>query len=239
MITDSAHPFLTASWRNLVMLNYEVAPGLLAERVPEGTELDTHEGRTFASIVGFLFLDTRVLGIPVPFHRDFEELNLRFYVRRRGPEGWRRGVVFVKELVPKRAIAWVARTVYNENYVAAPMRHEITANRIAYEWRQRNGWGRVAASITAEPSLPDGGSLGEFITEHYWGYAAQRHGRTVEYQVEHPQWRLWEGRDAVFDCDITELYGDDWREVLAGAPASALVAEGSEVVVRRGVKIDS
>lgn len=226
--------FLTAEWRSLVMLNYEVDPALLASRVPAGTELDAHDGRTYASVVGFLFLDTRVLGIPIPFHRDFEELNLRFYVRHRGPEGWRRGVVFVKELVPKRAIAWVARTLYNENYVAVPMRHEVEPGRVAYEWRQRNGWGRVAASFEGTPSLPGNGSVEEFITEHYWGYVAQRDGGTVEYRVEHPQWRVWRAADAVLDCDAPELYGVELGAALAGEPASALVAEGSAVVVRRG-----
>lgn len=229
--------FLTAEWRHLVMLNYEVDPALLASRVPAGTELDAHEGRTFVSIVGFLFLDTRVLGIPIPFHRNFEELNLRFYVRRRGPEGWRRGVVFVKELVPKPAIAWVARTLYNENYVAVPMRHEIRAGQIAYEWRQRDRWGRLAASIAGGPSLPACGSVEEFITEHYWGYAAQRRGGTVEYKVEHPQWRVWNAHEAVFDCDAAALYGAEFAAALAGPLASAFVAEGSPIVVRMGRRL--
>jgi uncharacterized protein len=231
--------FLTAEWRHLVMLNYEVDPALFASRVPAGTELDAHEGKTYASIVGFLFLDTRVLGMPVPFHRDFEELNLRFYVRHRGPEGWRRGVVFVKELVPRRAIAWVARTVYNENYVAVPMRHAITPASVTYEWRQAARWERLAASIEGEPSLPDTGSLDEFITEHYWGYASQRDGGTVEYRVEHPQWRLWRARAPILDADLERLYGREFVQALAGPPVSAVVAEGSPVVVRQGRRLRS
>src|SRR5262245_60741200 len=120
--------FLTAEWRHLVMLNYEIDPAALRARVPAGTELDSWNGKTFVSLVGFRVLRTRVLGVPVLFHRSsigkgisrtswgsFEEVNLRFYVRRRAPEGWRRGVVFVKEIVPKAAVAAVARWVYNEN----------------------------------------------------------------------------------------------------------------------------
>ena len=76
-------PFLTARWRYLAMLNYEVPPEALAPLVPAGTELDSWQGKTFVSVVGFLFLDTRVLGIAIPGHRDFEEVNLRFYVRRK------------------------------------------------------------------------------------------------------------------------------------------------------------
>ncbi|HTO08358.1 MAG TPA: DUF2071 domain-containing protein, partial [Myxococcota bacterium] len=117
--------FLTAEWRDLAMLNYEIDPAVLEPRVPAGTELDAWSGRTFVSVVGFRFLRTRVLGVPVPYHVDFDEVNLRFYVRRKSGADWRRGVVFVKEIVPRRAIALVARVAYAENYVAHPMRHSI------------------------------------------------------------------------------------------------------------------
>jgi uncharacterized protein len=118
-------PFLTANWRYLAMLNYTVDPRLVAPFVPLGTEIDFENGETFLSVVGFLFLDTRLLGFPIPLHRDFEEVNLRFYVRRRSADTWRRGVVFIRELVPRRAIALIARACYGENYLAVPMKHEI------------------------------------------------------------------------------------------------------------------
>jgi len=118
-------PFLTANWRYLAMLNYVVDPQLIDPLVPAETEIDFENGETFLSVVGFLFLDTRLLGLPIPLHRDFEEVNLRFYVRRKSADPSRRGVVFIRELVPRRAIALVARTFYRENYVAVPMRHEI------------------------------------------------------------------------------------------------------------------
>src|SRR6267154_1965683 len=107
------------------MLNHVVDPRLIASLVPSGTEIDFENGETFLSVVGFLFLDTRLLGVPVPFHRDFEEVNLRFYVRRKSADTWRRGVVFIREFVPRCAIAFVARTFYGENYVAVPMKHQI------------------------------------------------------------------------------------------------------------------
>jgi len=196
---DTRRPFLTAAWRDLAMLNYEVPPHLLAQLVPAGTELDEFAGVTLVSLVGFRFLDTRVLGIPVPGHRDFDEVNLRFYVRRRGEDGaWRRGVVFVRELVPRRAIALVARWCYNEPYAAVPMRHDLALEpaadggpgRAAYSWQIGGRWHRLEVGTVGRPALPAAGSEAEFVTEHYWGYTAQRDGGCKEYQVAHPPWRV-------------------------------------------------
>jgi uncharacterized protein len=105
------------------MLNYAVEPSVLGPYVPAGTELDLWRGIAFVSLVGFLFADTRLLHIPVPRHRNFEEVNLRFYVRRNVNGEARRAVTFIRELVPRAAIAFVARRVYNEPYLALPMRH--------------------------------------------------------------------------------------------------------------------
>ncbi len=238
--------FLTAEWRNLVMLNYEIDPAVLTARVPSGCELDSWDGRTFASVVGFQFLDTRVLGIPIPFHRNFEEVNLRFYVRRRAEEGWRRGVVFVKEIVPRRAIAAVARAVYGERYVALPMRHAVESGTgvgsdapttARYEWRRGGAWEGLSGEFSGAPSLPADDSEETFITEHYWGYARQRDGSTVEYQVEHPRWRVWSAERSTLDCDVAALYGPEFVEALSAAPTSAFLADGSPVVVRRGRRI--
>ncbi|HYR11042.1 MAG TPA: DUF2071 domain-containing protein [Longimicrobium sp.] len=244
-MTDArpAAPFLTAEWRWLAMLNYEVDPALLRPLVPAGTELDAWGGVTYASVVGFMFLDTRVLGIPIPFHRDFEELNLRFYVRRKGPEGWRRGVVFIKEIVPRFAIAAVARVVYNENYVALPMRHRLgidvqTGGMVEYGWRLRGRWCGVRATVRGPAGRLAEGSEEEFITEHYWGYARQRDGGTVEYQVEHPRWNVWRAESSSLDCDVAALYGPAFAEPLSAPPRSALVADGSAIVVRKGRRMD-
>lgn len=234
--------FLTASWRWLVMLNYAVDPALLRARVPRGTELDEWQGTTYASVVGFRFLDTRVLGVPVPLHRDFSEVNLRFYVRRRGPEGWRRGVAFVRELVPRFAIAAVARAVYNEPYVALPMRHDVRVGAAGgsaeYRWRHRGRWGSLRAEFCGAPEPLRAGSEEEFIAEHYWGYTAQRDGGTVEYQVEHPPWRVWRADRASLDADVAALYGADLAAAVAGPPRSAFVADGSPVTVRRALRIN-
>lgn len=239
-------PFLTAAWRYLAILNYDVPPALLLPLVPRGTELDTWQGAAVASVVGFRFLDTRVLGIPIPGHRDFDEVNLRFYVRCRGEDGeWRRAVVFVRELVPRRAVAMVARLVYNEPYLAVPMRHELALagavegqpGGAAYAWRLAGRWHRLEVRTRGRPFLPEETSEAAFITEHYWGYTAQRDGGTKEYRVEHPPWRVWEAEGARLDCDVRAVYGVGFAECLVARPRSAFLAEGSEVAVHRGRRI--
>jgi uncharacterized protein YqjF (DUF2071 family) len=240
----SSARFLTAEWRDLVIINYEIAPALLAPYVPFGTEIDTWNNTTFVSVVGFLFLKTKVMGVPIPFHRNFEEVNLRFYVRRLSPEGPRRGVVFIKEIVPRHAIAATARLVYNERYVAMPMRHRIAVERaedpvtaIEYGWRFNGRWNRLQVKAIGQPEPLVARSQEEFIAEHYWGYAAQRDGGCVEFEVQHPPWRVWQTLEPSIDIDVEGVYGREFAECLGGSPASAFVAEGSPVVVRRGRRI--
>ena len=236
--------FLTAEWRYLAMLNYEIEPAVLAPFVPQGTELDSFGGKTFVSVVAFLFLKARVGGIPIPFHRNFEEVNLRFYVRRKADNGWRRGVVFIKELVPRSAIAFVARKFYNENYVALPMSHRIEKTQeavrsVSYSWRF-NGLEHVLKLAVDGPSQPPvDGSVQEFITEHYWGYAKQCDGRTMEYRVEHPRWQVWAAQNCEFHCQVADLYGIGFGQFLNQPPASAFLADGSEVKVYQGVRLSA
>ncbi|HEY9420181.1 MAG TPA: DUF2071 domain-containing protein [Thermoanaerobaculia bacterium] len=243
MDSPPSHPFLTARWRSLAMLNYPVAPEVVEPFVPRGTELDFWQGRTYVSVVGFLFLDTRVWGMGVPYHRDFEEVNLRFYVRRQGPEGWRRGVVFIKEIVPRFAIATTARLFYGEKYVSLPMRHLIMGDPtrggmyVMYGWRHRGRWNGLGAVVSGTPKEAAPGSEEEFITEHYWGYSALRGGGCMEYRVEHPRWRVWQLERPVLDCDVAALYGQRFVETLAGEPSSAFLADGSEVTVYKGCKV--
>jgi uncharacterized protein len=238
-------PFLTAEWRFLAMLQYEVEPDVLRPLVPRGTELDVWQGRALVSVVGFRFLNTRVLGAAIPFHRHFDEVNLRFYVRRRGPEGWRRAVVFVREIVPRQAIAVVARLWYNEPYVALPMRHVIAmdgadqgqAGHVRYEWWYEGQWARLEMESDGVPVTPMPGSEAEFVSEHYWCYTAQRDGGAMEYQVAHAPWRVWHARRASLDCDVTRLYGARLASFLSAPPCSAFLAEGSAVTVFQGRRI--
>jgi uncharacterized protein YqjF (DUF2071 family) len=233
--------FLSAEWRSLVMLNYEVDPEILTPFLPAGLELDEWQGRTLVSMVGFRFLRTRLLGCPIPFHRDFPEVNLRFYVRRKCRGEWRRGVVFVREIVPRRAIAAVARFLYGERYVRCPMRHSIAVDagehgRAEYAWFSNGRWHTLGASFSGPARPIPVGSEAEFIFEHYWGYARQRNGATVEYEVRHPRWRAWEAREVIFDCHVANQYGQTFAPTLSAAPVSAFVAEGSEVEVLWGTQ---
>jgi len=238
MKNNSPPVFLTAEWRHLAMLNYEIEPEILAPLVPAGTELDFWNGKALVSMVGFLFQKTRVLGIPIPFHRNFEEVNLRFYVRRKADDGWRRAVVFIKELVPRSAIAFTARALYNEPYIALPMSHQIETSSAAYFWRfkGKESFLKVTVHGDAQPLVK--GSEQEFITEHYWGYTAQRNGSTLEYRVEHPCWRVWNTETAELHCDVASLYGGQFYNAFNQPPSSAFLAEGSEVKVCKGVRLN-
>lgn len=229
--------FLTAEWQQLAMLNYKIDPAILQPFVPLGTEIDFWQGDAFVSMVGFWFCRTKVLGIPIPFHQNFEEVNLRFYVRYKADDGWRRGVVFIKEIVPRFAIAAVARIGYNENYVAMPMRHKIQDGFVEYNWQKNNRWDSLQIKTIGVAQPLVSGSTEEFITEHYWGYAKQRNGSTVEYRVEHPTWNVWQVSEAKLACDVEKIYGNQFCEYLNTPPASAFLAEGSPVIVYRGVKI--
>ncbi|HKS81888.1 MAG TPA: DUF2071 domain-containing protein [Candidatus Acidoferrales bacterium] len=234
--------FLRAEWRDLVMLNYEVDPALLAKYVPRGTELDAHRGKTYVSLVGFQFLRTRMFGfLPIPFHTNFDEVNLRFYVRRREGQAVKRGVVFIREIVPRRAIVMVARRAYGENYTYRPMRHIVRRDaetiEARYEWRSGGKWGGLRVEAEGDAKLPVGGSAEQFITEHYWGYAAQPDDGCVEYEVKHEPWRVWNCTSAAFDGGAADLYGEALASVVLREPDSSFLAEGSEVQVLAGASL--
>ncbi|MBX3356404.1 MAG: DUF2071 domain-containing protein [Phycisphaeraceae bacterium] len=230
-------PFLTAEWRDLVIANFRVPASLLTPLVPRGTILDLWQAQALVSLVGFRFVETRVLGVAVPLHRDFVEVNLRFYVRRELASGSRRAVVFIRELVPRRAIAWTARALYNEPYRALPMRHLHRADAAAptwcYEWQDGGGWTGFSAEAAGAAEELTPGSKAEFITEHYWGYTAQRDGGTVEYRVEHPPWRVWSNAAFRVHGDLRRTYGESFGAILSGTPDSVFVAVGSPVTVFR------
>jgi uncharacterized protein len=239
--------FLTANWRYLAMLNFVVDSRILAPLVPPGTELDFENGETFVSVVGFLFLDTRLLGLPIPLHRDFEEVNLRFYVRKKSADTWRRGVVFVRELVPRRAIALVARAFYGERYLALPMKHKIEHVdlnvKVEYSWRRGRKWESLKMTANGDPQSIPAGSHAEFITEHYWGYTCvrarhaeadeRRRAGCSEYRVQHPRWKIWNADTFELCADVATLYGEQFAATLAGTPRSALIAEGSPIEIQK------
>lgn len=248
--------FLTAAWHDLIMVSWNMPPDVLQPYVADGTELDLWQGHAVASLVAFDFRHTRVLGVPIPFHVRFPEVNLRFYVRRLGPDGvWRRGVTFVQELVPRAAIAFVARTFYGEPYLARPMRfratpeHPVSDGNISgatphtrtlqYEWQRDGRWEGVRA-VTAGAAQPMAvGSTEEFIAEHYWGYTRRPNRATLEYRVEHPRWNVYALSDCSIDADLRTLYGAHFAEALSTTPMSQFAAEGSPIAVHYGQPLPS
>lgn len=219
------------------MANYEVDPSVLMDRVPAGTEIDLNEGKCFVSLVGFMFLDTRVLGFLIPFHINFEEVNLRFYVRHEVAGDVRRGVVFIKEIVPRSAIAAVARRMYGEPYEAMKMDHIRTDSTVGYCWSKGQNTNRLEIRIDSSLGVPDEGSHGNFIIEHYWGYTRRGEGRTDEYRVEHPKWELFSVKDPKIEVDFGKIYGEEFAFLNDREPYSVLLAKGSDIAVYKGSPI--
>jgi uncharacterized protein YqjF (DUF2071 family) len=233
--------FLTADWRHLLVLNYEVDPSLLAAHVPPGTALDLDNGRCFISIVAFRFERTRLFRLAMPLHTTFPEVNLRFYVRRETPNGPRRGVVFLREFVNRRAVASIANWAYNENYRVAPIRASLALDagqiasdsRVAYQWKCDGRWHHVAARRSGSWRALEPTSHEAFIAEHYFGYGTARDGRTIEYRVAHPSWRVADVSDVEIDIDAERLYGSKLARAFAAGPYSAFLLDGSPVTVFR------
>lgn len=234
-------PFLKAEWRKLAIANYKVDSAVLEKYLPFGTELDLWQGEAYVSLVGFMFLNTKILGVKIPFHSNFEEVNLRFYVKRFDGDKWKRGVVFIQEIVPKAALSFVARTVYNENYVTMPMSHNWEKKKdsiiVEYKWQKNKAWNgiKVIADKAAEEIAWD--SETEFITEHYWGYAAVNDKRSNEYEVTHPKWKHYPIRAYEINIDFKATYGNDFAFLNKSEVASVMLAEGSEITVENKRKI--
>jgi uncharacterized protein YqjF (DUF2071 family) len=234
--------FLTAEWRHLAMLSYAIDPDVLMPFLPRPLELDFWHGKTYLTVVGFVFRRARLFGIRIPFYQSFPELNLRFYVVRHDEFGERRGVIFLREFAPKWCVGVVARQIYNESYLTLPMRYSIEIgaaagqrSRFQYDWRFDGQWNRLHVETSGSPWPARAGSLDEFIVDHYWAYTRQREGGCAEYQVDHPPWPIRRAVQIEFDCDPRRLYGDRLGRALRGRPESAFVAEGSAVAVHRGV----
>lgn len=235
--TKPLKKFLAARWHNLVMANYAIAPELLRDFLPDGVELDFWNNECYVSLVAFEFLDTKVRGFTVPFHVNFEEVNLRFYVRRETTDETRRGVVFVKEIVPRRAIAFVARAFYGEPYETWRMSHAASAREISYFWTKGDCASHIKVNFDKNLGVPATDSHGEFIIEHYWGYTKRGAGRTDEYKVEHPKWELLEVTDSEIVVDFSKIYGERFAFLSNAQPASILLAKGSPIAVYKGAKI--
>jgi uncharacterized protein len=234
-------PFLKAAWRNLLMANYLVDPDILKKYLPCKTELDEFNGVHYISLVGFLFEKVKVLGIAFPYHTNFEEVNLRFYVRYKEANVWKRGVVFMKEIVPRSIITFIANTLYKENYTTHKMKHSYTETEnelhVKYLWNVGNEWNHLNCIAEKHATLADEGSAEEFITEHYWGYTNISTVCTGVYEVVHPKWKIHQVKSYDIFCNAQLLYGAAFEATLKQQPQSVFLAEGSDIKVLRGSKI--
>jgi uncharacterized protein YqjF (DUF2071 family) len=230
-----ASPFLTARWENLALVTYGIDESRLKKVMPPGCVADTRDGSAFVSLVAFDFMNTRVGGIRWPGFVDFPEINLRAYVRR----GDTRGVVFVRELVPQALVAWMARTLYGEPYVAAPMEsrvdHDEERIRVHHQFRLGGASHELEVIGDSTPRLPAADSTEHFFKEHDHGFGTDRRGRRIEYRVHHPLWRVYDVRSHRIDVDFRAAYGSEWAFLGESEPVSVVLAEGSGVAVHPGV----
>jgi uncharacterized protein len=232
--------FLKAEWRKLAMANYAVDAALLLPYLPYKTELDLWNNTCYVSLVGFMFQNTKVWGMRIPFHVNFEEVNLRFYVRHKHENEWRRGVVFIKEIVPRGMVTLVANNLYGEHYQTMPMQHRwqqhANSVEVDYGWKL-DRWNSLQVTGDIEKKPLESGSEAEFILEHYWGYTKLNEHQTSEYKVEHPSWEIYPTTSYSVDVDFGNVYGNKFGFLSNEKPKSVLLAEGSEIKVYSGRKI--
>ena len=228
--------FLEASWKNLIMANYAVEPELLLPYIPKGTELDFYNGKTFVSLVGFLFCNTRIFNIPIPYFGTFEEVNLRFYVKRQQGNETKRGVVFINEIVPNKIVAWLANYLYKEHYHSLPTKHQWEINnqvkRIEYQWKTGSEWNKINVEAEAINTEILVASFEEFILEHYYGYTKINDITTEEYNVHHVRWMVNQVINYEIKCDFKDVYGLKFEFLNKVEPHSVFLAEGSAVSVK-------
>ena len=233
--------FLKAEWRKLAIANYQIDEAILKPYLPAYTELDKWNGINYVSLVGFMFVNTKVLGLRIPFHVNFEEVNLRFYVKHKDQGEWKRGVVFIKEIVPRHAITFIANTLYKEHYETLKMKHlweeSDNSRTVRYEWQRNNQWQSFQVEAERTPSEIEANSETEFITEHYWGYTKIDEQTTFEYEVTHPTWQHYKIKNFDIQVDFEQTYGAVFKSLNQVSPKSVMLAEGSLITVENKRKL--
>ena len=228
--------FLKAAWQQIIMANYEVSPALLMPYLPKGVELDTYNGKVYVSLVGFIFKNTKLFGFPIPLLGTFEEINLRFYVLRKENNTIKRGVVFVNETVPYKAVAWLANKLYHENYTCVPTKHQwLITNKtktIEYQWKINKEWQHIKVNALNESKQMVTGSFEEFIFEHYYGYAKVDDNTTEEYEVIHQKWETQSILSYQINCDFKKMYGNNFSFLNNETPHSVFITNGSDVSIK-------
>lgn len=226
--------FLRANWENLIMANYEMEPTALVPYLPKGVELDFYNNKTYVSLVGFMFKKTRLFGVPIPFFGSFEEINLRFYVKKIEDGKIKKGVVFINETVPFKIVALLANKLYKEHYISIPTKNSIKIaehKQIKYEWKINDKWNSIAVKSDTNKYTIEKATIEEFIFERYFGFTKISNSSTQEYQIRHPKWMTHKMLDTHIDCDFKSMYGDAFSGLSNQTPDSIILAEGSQVSV--------
>lgn len=227
--------FLKANWENIVMVNYEIAPSILSKYLPKGVSIDLYNDKAYISLVGFMFKKTKIFNVPIFKLGTFEEINLRFYVTRKVGNETRRGVVFINETVPYKAVAWLANALYKEHYTTIATRHNWKINKeskeIKYEWLVNKKWNTIEVSALNKKKIMRENGFENFIFEHYYGYTKVDKSNTVEYQIAHPSWLINDILEYEIDCDFTNMYGKDFAILDKTLPTSIFLAEGSAIEI--------
>lgn len=232
-VLHSQKPFLTAQWHHIVMLNFEVAPEILRPYVPQGLEFDLWKGKAFVSLVGLNFVTKKVFGMRLPRLPLFEQVNLRFYARSPGGKEDQRGVVFIKEIVPLYRVSTIARLLFKQNYITCPMSHRVEpfsrtkekGELVEYSWRHNKKWQKMTVHGQGGYELPVKGSREDFVMERYRGYA-QKGPNVMDFQVEHPPWRIQPAKDATLQCEVGKVFGAEFEPFIQKKPAFSFLADG-------------
>ena len=227
--------FLKANWENIIMANYEIDPTILKPYLPKGVEFDLYNGKCYISLVGFMFKNTKLFDVPIPFFGTFEEINLRFYVVSKEGDELKRGVVFINETIPYRLVAWIANKLYKEHYTVVPTKHQLIktseSNHIQFEWLLQKKWNSIAVDFDSKTESMKTDSLEKFIYEHYYGYTKINEHQTEEYQLRHPSWKTHKINDYNIDCDFEVMYGKSFSILNQTKPTAVFIAKGSDVAI--------
>ncbi len=228
--------FLKAKWENIIMANYAVPQEVLKPYLPKGVELDLYKEEAYVSLVGFMFKGTRLFNIPIPYFGNFEEINLRFYVKRKEGDIEKRGVVFINETIPYKLVAWVANKLYKEHYTTIPTKHVINENenekQIEYYWAKNKKWNSIKLLASAVAYKMENDSFEFFIYEHFLGYTKVDKYTTIEYELMHPSWEINKVESYSIDCNFAQMYGSDFEVLNHQKPTAVFMAVGSHVEVQ-------
>lgn len=224
-------------------MNYIISPEILENYLPAYTIIDYFKGNCFTSLVGFPFRNVEIAGMKIPFYTDFEEINLRFYVKRFDGTTWRKGTVFISEIANKSALKFLANSFLHEKYQTLETRQEIKENseliETKYSWRTWMNW-QFLNLISEKPSESVAeGTEAHFIMDRSSGYQKYDTATTNEYGISHPKWNIYPIRSFDINVDFEESFDSNFPVLNETLPHSVILARGSSVAVKQINKITS